>query len=225
MSAELQMSATEGVVDFPYKAVSRGAIASVLMFLLALPGLIPTFSFALALTIPGLICGLVGWRAVRRYPAEYSGRLLAASGAVACAALLFVGLLTHIVIYFPEVPDGYSRIAFHELQAEEEAADRPTERALAIDGEPIFLKGYIHPSSGSGLLRQFILVPDLGTCCFGGQPRSSDMIEVTLPPGEAVKTGLTQRKLAGTFRVHRMPLKKSDFDNALFYRLKVDQYQ
>jgi len=219
------MSATEGVVDFPYKAVSRGAIASVLMFLLALPGLIPTFSFALALTIPGFICGLVGWRAIRRYPAEYSGRLLAAFGTMGCAALFAVGIVTHVTIYLTEVPDGYSRVAFYDLQAEEEAPDVPTEKALEIDGDPIFLKGYIHPSSGSGLLRQFILVPDLGTCCFGGQPRSSDMIEVTLPPGESVKTGLTKRKLAGTFRVNRIPLKKSDFDNGLFYRLKVDQYK
>ncbi|MEO9591028.1 MAG: hypothetical protein ABJG45_05565, partial [Rhodopirellula bahusiensis] len=76
-----------------------------------------------------------------------------------------------------------------------------------------------------GMLRQFVLVPDLGTCCFGGDPRSSDMIEVTLPPGEAVRAGLTKRKLAGTFKVNRVPQSKDDFENAMFYKMRVDQYK
>ena len=84
----------------------------------------------------------------------------------------------HTYIYLTEVPEGYTRVHFYELQQEAGGPDQPTEKAFEIDGQPIFLKGYIHPSSGSGLLKRFILVPDLGTCCFGGQPKSSDMIEV-----------------------------------------------
>ena len=99
---------------------------------------------------------------------------------------------------------------------------RPIKRSRST-GSPSFLKGYIHPSSGSGLLKQFILVPDLGTCCFGGQPKSSDMIEVTLGGGQTTKAGLTKKKLAGTFVLNQAPQKLSDFDNRVFYRMKVDQ--
>lgn len=129
----------------------------------------------------------------------------------------------HTYIYVTEVPDGYTRVGFYELQPDlTQAVDSPTQRAIEIDGESVFLKGYIHPSSGSGMLKKFILVPDLGTCCFGGQPKSSDMIEVTLMDGQATKAGLTKKKLAGEFSVNNAPRRVTDFDNTVFYRMKVD---
>ncbi len=109
------------------------------------------------------------------------------------------------------------------LQQPDNGPIGPTEKAVAISGEPVFLKGYIHPSSGSGLLKNFILVPDLGTCCFGGQPKSSDMIEVNLIGGQTTKAGFRKKKLAGTFKVNQAPQKVTDFDNNVFYRMKVDQ--
>jgi hypothetical protein len=225
MSAEIQLSDASASVDFPYKAISRGAIISIVFFVLALPGLMPTFWIMLVLAAPGILFAAMGLRAIRRYPDEFSGQSLAQVGLVGCSALLFGGIAYHTYVYYTEVPDGYQRVAFFKLQAPDNGPDIPTERALEIDGDPVFLKGYIHPSSGSGMLRQFILVPDLGTCCFGGQPKSSDMIEVTLPAGNSVRAGLTKRKLAGTFKVNRLPQKKTDFDEPLFYKMKVDQYK
>jgi len=137
--------------------------------------------------------------------------------------LLIVGVAEHSYVYATEVPDGYNRISFYDLQQPEPLPDVPTHRALEIDGEAIFLKGYIHPSSGSGMLRRFILVPDLGTCCFGGQPRSTDMIEVTLTGGQTVKAGLTKLKLAGKFMLNPQAQKAADFDNQIFYQMRVDQ--
>ncbi len=223
MSAELSMSAPANAVDYPYRALSRAAIASILFGLIALPGLIPTFSILLALTIPGMIAATMGLRATSRFPDEFGGRAVALTGLVGNALLLIGGIAGHAVIYLTEVPEGYKRVHFFDLQQDPALPDVPTQAALEIDGEQVFIKGYIHPSSGSGMLRQFILVPDLGTCCFGGQPRSSDMIEVTLSGGQAVRAGLLKRKLAGKFVVNQMPQKVTDFDNALFYRLRVDQ--
>ena len=217
------MSSPGDAVEYPYRALSRAAIASVIFFLLALPGLIPTFSPVLALTLVGLLAAGVGLRATRRYPNEFSGRGVAVFGLAANLLLLIGGVSEHTYIYLTEVPDGYQRVAFYELQQDPSAADVPTQRAAEVDGEKVFLKGYIHPSSGSGLLSQFILVPDLGTCCFGGQPRSSDMIEVTLTGGQTVRAGMTQRKLAGRFHLNRVPQKQPGFDNGIFYRMRVDQ--
>ena len=54
------MSSTGEAVDFPYRAVSRAAIASVVFAILALPGFVPTFAPLLALAFVGLAAGLVG---------------------------------------------------------------------------------------------------------------------------------------------------------------------
>ncbi len=217
------MSASDDAVDFPYRALSRGAIASIIFAVLALPGLIPTFEPLIALSLIGIAASAFAIRGIIRYPEEFSGLALAKFGLVANSVLLVGGIALHSYIYMTEVPDGYERVQFYKLQTPEPAPDAPSELAAQVDGKQVFIKGYVHPSSGGGRLRQFVMVPDLGTCCFGGQPRSSDMIEVTLSGGQTIKSGMTRRKVAGKFTLNRRPQSLSDFDNVVFYRLRADQ--
>jgi hypothetical protein len=49
------------------------------------------------------------------------------------------------------------------------------------------------------------------------------MIEVRLLNGQTTKAGLTRKKLAGQFTLNRGPQKLTDFDNTVFYQMKVDQ--
>jgi hypothetical protein len=222
MSAEIHMSLAEDTVEFPYRAMSSTAIASVV---LAVPAtLIGYFVWPfIGLAIIGILVGFFGYRQILRFPEEFDGKTIAVSGIVINILILLAGAGLHTYIYLTEVPEGYTRIQFHELQQTGGGPDLPTEKAFKIHGQAVFLKGYIHPSSGSGLLKRFILVPDLGTCCFGGQPKSSDMIEVTLKGGQSTKAGMTKKKLAGTFTLNQAPQKHTDFDNTVFYRMKVDQ--
>ncbi len=223
MSAEVQFSNVSEAIDFPYRAVSRAAVVSVLMIPLAMLGLIQAFAPLLAFALVGLVCATLALRSIARWPDEYSGRPLALAGAAISGLLLFGGMGKHAYVYATEVPEGYQRVTFYDFQQLEPAPDVPTARAMEMDGQDIFLKGYIHPSSGSGLLRRFILVPDLGTCCFGGQPRSTDMIEVTLTKGQTVRAGLSKLKLAGKFTINPYAQKTADFDNQIFYQMRVDQ--
>ena len=222
MSAELQMSSAREVADLPYRALSRPAIASLIFTVLSLPGLLETFAPMLSLAVLGIGAALLGLRSVRRYPDEFSGRQLALFGLFACLLILVAGVAHHTYVYMTEVPEGYQRVQFYTLQQDRNLPDGPTQEAMEMNGKQVFIKGYIHPSSGGGMLRQFILVPDLGTCCFGGQPRSSDMIEVTLMGGQTIKAGMTKRKLAGKFVLNDVARKLSDFDNSVFYRLRAD---
>ena len=216
------MSSTE-TVDFPYRAMSRAAVTSVIFAVVALPGLVPDFSALLVVTLFGLACGAVGLRAIYKFPQEFSGKSLAVTGILANLLIVSAGIGFNAYIYFTEVPDGYTRVGFYELQTADNEPDGPAERAFDIDKQKIFLKGYIHPSSGNGALKHFILVPDFGTCCFGGQPKSTDMIEVTLVGGQTTKAALVKRKLAGTFHLIRTPQKVSDeFDNKVYYQMLVD---
>lgn len=222
MSAELQMSSAHNEVEFPYRAMSSTAISSLVFAVL---GLLAGIFFwpALGLCLIGIVVGLIGYRQIRRYPEEFDGLGIAMAGIGINAAILIGGAAMHTYIYLTEVPEGYTRVQFYELQQDnDQPVDGPTQRAIEMNGKSIFLKGYIHPSSGSGMLKRFILVPDLGTCCFGGQPKSSDMIEITLMDGQATKAGLTKKKLAGTFMLNDAPQRVTDFDNALFYRMNVD---
>ena len=215
------MSSAADTVEFPYRAISSTAVASIVFALMAL---VSGFFFwpALGLSFIGIAVALLGYRQIQRFPEEFDGKQIAVAGLVMNLMILLAGAGMHTYIYLTEVPDGYTRVHFWELQQDAEP-DRPTDKAFEIDGKSVFLKGYIHPSSGSGLLKRFILVPDLGTCCFGGQPKSSDMIEVTLTGGDTAKAGLTKKKLAGTFQLNSAPQRVTDFDNNLFYRMKVDQ--
>ncbi len=225
MSAEIQLTSYSAVEpsDFPYRAVSRTAVASVVMIPLAMLGLIQSFAPLLIFAVVGLLCAAFSLRSIARWPDEYSGRSLALTGAALSGLLLVGGTGRHAYVYATEVPEGYQRVSFYEFQQPQTAPDMPTARALEVDGQDIFIKGYIHPSSGNGLLRRFIMVPDLGTCCFGGQPRSTDMIEVTLTKGQKVRSGLTKLKLAGKFSINPYAQKTADFDNQIFYQLRVDQ--
>lgn len=220
-SSEIQMSTTDEV-EFPYRAISSSAITSIAFAVLAL--MLGYFFWpGLGLALIGALLGFVALRKIVRFPDEFDGKQLALIGIIANLGVLAAGASMHAYIYLTEVPDGYTRVQFFELQqGDESLPDQPTEKAMDIHGDPVFLKGYIHPSSGSGLLKRFILVPDLGTCCFGGQPKSSDMIEVTLRGGQTTKAGMRKKKLAGEFLLNQ-PQKVTDFDNNIFYRMKVDQ--
>ena len=212
-------------VDFPYKAISRGAVIAIVMGVMAIPGMIAEFAPLLALCILGLIAAIFGLRSIRRYPEEFSGRGLALAGLALNAVLLCGGVAVHTYTYMTEVPEGFTRVKFYELQQDSlgNNVQRPTEKAIEVHNQDIFLKGYIHPSSGSGLLKRFILVPDLGTCCFGGQPESSDMVEVTLSGGQSTIANMRKKKLAGKFKVNQAPQSLNDFDNSVFYRLRAEQ--
>lgn len=219
MATDLHMSSSADEADFPYRALSRSAITALVLFVISLLGLIPPFEPVLALAFLGVVFALLAVRSIRRYPDEFSGLGMAKFSLIANLLVLTGGIGMHTYVYLTEVPPGHVRVQFYKLKFEAEP-DRPTEDAIALDGKDIFIKGYIHPSSGGGMLRQFVLVGDLGTCCFGGQPKSSEMVEVTLTGGQTVKGGMTRRKLAGKFTLNKIPPKKADFDNVVFYRLK-----
>lgn len=207
--------------DFPYRAISKSAIASVVLFVLGLIGiLIPAI---LVLALVGALLGLLAVRSIAAYPNEFSGEAIAKFGLIANVLLLCGGIGHHAYIFATEVPEGYTRVNFWELQQPDGEGDLPTDRAKEVSGEQVFIKGYVHPTSGSGLLKRFIMVPDMGTCCFGGQPKSSDMVQVNLTGGQSIQGNMLKKKLAGKFFVTPPDRSTPGIDNGIFYRFSVDQ--
>lgn len=100
--------------------------------------------------------------------------------------------------------------------------DVPTNDALQWNGQQTFIKGYVHPSSmSSPEAKKFVIVPDLGTCCFGGQPPLTHMIEVTLTGDQYAHKDYYKKRLAGKFTVNNY-LKPIDGLQGVYYQLQAD---
>lgn len=198
-------SASDAAIDElqQYRRVSLAAMASLGLGLVGLFAII--FPGMLIFPAIGLLCAIVAFVNIRRYEGELSGKGLAAIGAVSSLLMLVGGTSYHAYVYATEVPEGYERISFYDF---EPGADAPPKQlisddAIALDGKKVFIKGYIHPSVDSlGAVKRFVLVPDMGTCCFGGEPKLTDMVAVELAEGESTKYNMRLRKLAGTFHVN-----------------------
>ncbi|MBI2481548.1 MAG: DUF3299 domain-containing protein [Planctomycetia bacterium] len=204
----------------PYRAISKSAVVSFVLALLSILGLYSALLLVLALV--AAILGVTGYRSVVRYPNELTGKTLALAGALLGACLFVGGIAKHSYVYATEVPDGYHRISFADLQPDKNDPRMPVPpQALELDGQKIFVKGYLYPDGQQYNIKRFVLVPDLGTCCFGGQPKLTDMIEVTLEEPLQTAYSMSKRKLAGELKVD-MSLKPVSGVNGVYYQLKAN---
>ncbi len=213
-------SAATDVGSEVYQSVSQAAVASLVLGLFGLTSLF--FALMIALPLVGIVFAFMAFRAFRRFPHEYLGRPIAYLGATLCGLLLLIAPTWHAYVYLTEVPDGYARVDFGALMSDPGKADVPTQVAIDLNGEPIFIKGYIHPTSMDSLqAKRFVLVPDLGTCCFGGQPPLTHMIEVSLTGDQYATRSYRRQRLAGTLKVNPS-LKPIEGLTGVFYQLKAD---
>jgi len=77
-----------------------------------------------------------------------------------------------------------------------------SQRALDLHGQKVFLEGYIFPGERSKNLKHFMLVRDLGSCCFGQDPPITHKIQVELTGDESVDWSYRLRKLGGVLKVN-----------------------
>jgi hypothetical protein len=206
--------------ELVYQSVSRSAVASLLLAVFGLLSIL--FVGLLLLPLVALVLGITAVLAIRKYPNELLGKPMALAGVGISAITLCVAPAYHMFVYATEVPPGYERIAFATLISPTGAPDQPPPQALSLDGQQVFVKGYIHPTSmNSARSKKFVLVPDLGTCCFGGQPPLTHMIEVTLTGDSLATKNMRKQKLAGTLHVNPH-LKPVDGLQGVYYTLKAD---
>ncbi|MGQ0633834.1 MAG: DUF3299 domain-containing protein [Planctomycetaceae bacterium] len=179
------------------------------------------------LVIPGLAIGVVGFAAgaicawqIRRSDGELGGRWLARLGCALSAVFLVSGIVWHSYVYATEVPEGYERVSFPALSKQmpeikdDGSIDVPAEVA-ALDGKPIFIKGYMYPTRQKTGIQEFVLVKDTGQCCFGGNPKLTDMIVVQFQDGMTVDhREQTLVAVAGTF--HAKSIRQSGELTAIY---------
>ena len=203
-----------------YRVLSVSAVSSLVLALVSLPALL--FVRLAIVPLVGLILGLRALRQIRQRPEELTGKGVALAGTLLSLAV-FVGSVSLATLnYVTEVPEGYQRISFVDLQPVRERPDIPVSPAsLDLNGQRVFVKGYVYPDDTGGDLQRFVLVPDMGTCCFGGQPKLTDMIEVTLKDPLRIRYSVMRRKLAGVLKVDTEKKPVSGLDG-VYYQLEAD---
>jgi hypothetical protein len=239
-AAEIAYQPPEQADIQSYRALSRSAVlGAVLAGIGMLPLLLAIYSFSARYgdafptgSLAGfigsfaLMFGVAGWSAVRRFPEEFTGGRLAVAAVMAGFLQLVGGTAMAVHTYVNEVPEGYTRTGFWELQPDPDFPELPiSQKAIDLAGKPIFIKGYMHPGVASmGKVNHFILVPDMGTCCFGGDPKPTDMIEVKVPPDvPGIAYSRSRLKLAGKFEVTQYPTASLGMKNGVWYHLKLDE--
>ena len=204
-----------------YRSMSKSAVASLIF------GLFSLFAFlitpALIFAMVAVACGLMSLNSIRRFPDELIGKMAAKIG-LGLGGFCFVGAIgLHSYIYATEVPEGYERISFRMLRDDSKTKLPYSEKAEELDGEKVFVKGYVRPGSKRKDLVEFIMVGNFGDCCFGGTEKITDVIAVKIKTGETVDYSLRLRKIAGVFQLNKKAARTQDDEvPEVFYQIEAD---
>src|SRR5262245_53203387 len=135
----------------PYRAICRTAVVSAVMAAISLPLVVLAlvsiwlrFGDAVPMGMLGaffagiaFLLGFVAARTIRRYPTEYTGARLANFGLFGGMVLLVAGSASAAFTYSTEVPEGYSRVGFWELQPDPDEPQLPiSPKAFEFTGKP-----------------------------------------------------------------------------------------
>jgi hypothetical protein len=177
-------------------------------------GLMSALGYLGLLMIPigffGLVVSAVCILRLRRFRGEYGGMWLAVSGFVMSLVFFTSSAAIWAYGYRTEVPEGYQRLNFTEdisnkgFIVDKAHKDIFHPEVKALDGQKVFIKGYMYPTNQTTGIKSFLLVKDNAQCCFGGNPKINDMIMVTLKSGPGVEfhQGVLM-SVAGTFHCQK----------------------
>jgi hypothetical protein len=209
--------AHETAADDSYRALSGVTVAAAALALLSPLALLDWWLAVVPLF--GLVLGGVAVRDIARRPAELTGRGISLAASAVSAALLVGGLGYQTYVYATELPPGFERLNYTMLQPL--PGDPPTavpDSALEMSGRDVLLKGYMYPGKQQRGITQFLLVRDQGDCCFGGNPKITDRVLVTLKEPNGIPFSSRLRKIAGTFVVR--PTGTAVLDGGVLYHLE-----
>ena len=213
---------TDPEQEFRYRSLSKPAVASLTFAILGLSSFLhPVF---VLLPTLGVGFGLIALASFRRFPDELVGKIPAQIGFFVSLICLVSSVGMHAVIYATEVPEGYQRITYSTLRDNPKTSLPFAEKAKELDGERVFLKGYVRPGVKKKNLKDFILVGDFGDCCFGGNPKITEVVAIHIVDDDkTVNYGFALRRIAGVFRLNpnSKSIREKDVPQ-VFYEIEAD---
>ena len=191
--------------EFSYRPTPPTALVALITGLLSLIALLTPL--ALPLSLIGIALSLLALRTIRAGAGELSGGAISKIGLCLCLLSLIGGASWHSYAYATEVPEGYQRISFNQDISKKGFVFKDGVNAYhadvkALDGQKVFLKGYMYPDGRIEGIRNFIFCKDSGDCCFGGSPALTDMMEVIVADNAQPATFTTGMvAVAGTLKL------------------------
>ncbi|MFM8635453.1 MAG: hypothetical protein ACKOEX_11700 [Planctomycetia bacterium] len=207
----------QAVGDEAYRAISGVSVAAAALALMSPLAFLDWWLAVVPLV--GAVLGGVALRDIARRPTELTGRGLSRGAMVVSAVMLVCGLGYRSYVYAMELPPGFERLNYAMLQPM--PGDPPTavpESATSMNGHNVLLKGYMYPGKQQQGITQFLLVRDQGDCCFGGNPKITDRVLVTLTDAKGIDFSARLRKIAGRFVVR--PTGTTVLDGGVLYHLE-----
>lgn len=192
--------------------------------LISLISLVSILAIAMVpLCIIALALGIWAVITIRNNQETQTGTSVAQAAIVIALFAAFAGTSRYVYEEYISLPEGYEVVAFGQLQEQpgQQIGQAVPDSALALDGKQVLLRGYVYPHSQKTGLTRFVMVPDFDTCCFGGQPKLTDMVEVRLADPLKVDFSFNKRKIGGTLRVHPN-LKRIEDLQGVYYELEAD---
>jgi len=172
--------------------VSSTALFAEIVVLLALAGI--------------FVGGFAMWR-IRKSNGTLGGKTWARVGLFGSAFFFVASVATHAYAYATEVPEGHIRVNFsREISAKQFEyinGVRELHPAVApLDGQKIFIKGFMWNTQKQTGLEDFVLLKDNGKCCFGGAPKPYDMMVVKMKNSKTVDKIEGLVSVAGTLKCY-----------------------
>jgi len=190
--------------EFNYRPVP--VVAPVTLFL-GVFSVISLFTLVgVGISLLGVVLGVLCLLKIRQSNGELGGKLPGTVGLVLSVLFLISGSSLHAYTFATEVPEGYRRIHFGPdisqkgfVRTNGVGDVHPDLKSLT--GKKIFIKGYMYPEKNTTHLSNFVLVKDNQQCCFGGQPKLTDMILVEMEDGKTANYRPGLVSVAGVFHV------------------------
>ncbi|MBI2824108.1 MAG: DUF4190 domain-containing protein [Planctomycetia bacterium] len=222
MSVELDPRAADDVLSEEYEQYKALSVLAVTSGALGLLSSLAFLNWGLALIpVLGVLTGLVALRRIRLRPTELTGSRVAWAGILLSILFLCGGWAYLAYAYVTELPAGYERLSYASLQPDTEVKGEIYPPDVADwNGKRVFIKGYVYPGKQQSGIKQFVLCRDNGDCCFGGQPKLTDRILVTLKGPLALEYSTRLRHVGGTFRFE--PANAVDGLGGVIYHLDAD---
>jgi hypothetical protein len=199
-----------------YRALSSPAVAAFVFGLLSLTALLDTW--LVVVPAVGIVWGLIALRQIRSRRDELSGGGLATCGLAMSCALLFAGPVWVYYDDMSQVPPGYQWISYDDLQPNPKVyGELVPKSALDLEGKKVYIKGFVLAGSKLDGISEFMLVRDAGTCCFGGNPKTTDKIAVSVATPGGMVYMKQMARVSGVFRV--APARGPSGEILAFYHL------
>ena len=232
-------STTEAAPSSPAPPVGDGFDYHPMPVLVPIAAVLALGSLLAFLGLIGIVIGVVAvpvailaWWKVRSSEGFYSGGGLAKASLVLALVGLIGGSAWQRQMYLNEVPEGFRRVNFSYDISKKPVAETPTgvevpDDVAELEGREIFIKGYMYPQQQTEDLRAFLLLKDTGECCFGGQPKVTDMIGVEMEGDlRADHHDLLLVSVAGTFHInHNYGRPNASGDPKPLYHLDATHFE